>query len=73
MNARSNLVGRTRLGYVLVESQRLDEWQRFAADGLGTHVDRHSPDIYIDTFVTPPILRWVHRCKRPENHHTWRQ
>ena len=45
MTARSDLFGRTRLGYVLVESLRLDEWQRFAADGLGTHVDRHSPDL----------------------------
>ena len=45
MTGRGDLFGRARLGYVLVESQRLDQWQRFAADGLGTHVDRHSPDV----------------------------
>ena len=45
MTARIDLFGRTRLGYLMVESQRLDEWHRFAADGLGVHVDRHSPDV----------------------------
>ena len=45
MTAHCDLFGRTRLSYLLVESQRLDDWQRFAADGLGTHVDRHTPDV----------------------------
>lgn len=35
----SSLYGRIRLGYVLIESARLDDWQRFAAEGLGLHVD----------------------------------
>ena len=45
MNPQESLFGRVRLGYLLVESQRLDEWQRFAADGIGTHVDRIGPDV----------------------------
>lgn len=45
MTAQECLFGRVRLGYLLVESQRLDEWQRFAADGIGTHVDRTGPDV----------------------------
>lgn len=44
MTAIDGLFGHVRLGYVLVASQRLDEWQRFAAEGIGTHVDRVSPD-----------------------------
>lgn len=45
MTTQENLFGRVRLGYLLVESQHLDEWQRFAADGIGTHVDRHGADV----------------------------
>jgi len=45
MSAREGLFGHVRLGYLLVESQRLDEWQRFAADGIGTHVDRIGADV----------------------------
>jgi 2,3-dihydroxybiphenyl 1,2-dioxygenase len=38
--SRSNgLFGRISLGYVVVESRRLPEWQRFATDGLGLHAD----------------------------------
>jgi 2,3-dihydroxybiphenyl 1,2-dioxygenase len=33
------LFGRIGLGYVVVESRKLPEWQRFARDGLGLHVD----------------------------------
>jgi 2,3-dihydroxybiphenyl 1,2-dioxygenase len=39
----TDIFGRVRLGYVLVESQRLDAWRRFGADGLGLHLDT-SPD-----------------------------
>ena len=45
MNAPDSLFGRVKLGYLLVESQRLDDWQRFAADGIGTHVDRIGRDV----------------------------
>lgn len=38
--SRSSLFGRIRMGYLLVESQRLQAWERFAAEGLGLHVDR---------------------------------
>ena len=36
---RSDLFAKVRLGYVLVESRRLDDWRRFGAEGLGLHVD----------------------------------
>lgn len=39
-----SLFGRIRMGYLLVESERLAEWQRFAQEGLGLHVDRVAPD-----------------------------
>lgn len=41
--AATDLFGRIRLGYVVVESRRLPQWQRFARDGLGVHVDA-APD-----------------------------
>jgi len=40
-----DIFGRVRLGYVLVESRRLDAWRRFGADGLGLHLDATSDDI----------------------------
>lgn len=45
MNARlasddtGGLFGRISLGYLVVESRRLSEWQRFAVDGLGLHAN----------------------------------
>ena len=43
MNTKSSnsgsLFGRISLGYVVVESRKLPQWQRFARDGLGVHVD----------------------------------
>lgn len=35
-----SLFGRTSLGYVVVESRKLSEWERFAREGLGVHVDK---------------------------------
>ncbi|MBN3815759.1 extradiol ring-cleavage dioxygenase [Paraburkholderia sp. Se-20369] len=35
-----SLFGRIRMGYLLAESTRLDEWVKFASHGLGLHVDR---------------------------------
>jgi 2,3-dihydroxybiphenyl 1,2-dioxygenase len=34
-----------KLGYVLIESEKLDEWETFTRDGLGLHADRLSPDL----------------------------
>lgn len=34
-----SLFGKVRLGYVLIESNRLVEWKEFGANGLGLHVD----------------------------------
>lgn len=38
--AAPSLFGRVSLGYIVVASRKLDEWQRFAREGLGLHVDR---------------------------------
>ncbi len=35
----NSLFGRVRMGYLLAESVRLDEWAMFAGEGLGLHVD----------------------------------
>lgn len=34
-----------RLGYLVIETEKLDEWERFARDGMGLHADRLSPDL----------------------------
>jgi len=39
---QSTVFGGISLGYVVVESQRLAEWRRFARDGLGLHADAAS-------------------------------
>ncbi|MGU7774825.1 VOC family protein [Burkholderia sp. MR1-5-21] len=44
-SAPASLFGRVRLGYVLAESARQEEWRTFAADGLGLHVDRPQPGV----------------------------
>jgi 2,3-dihydroxybiphenyl 1,2-dioxygenase len=36
----SSLFGRISLGYMVIESRKLAEWQRFAGDGLGLHAER---------------------------------
>ena len=43
--APTSLFGRVRMGYLLAESTRLDEWRRFTADGLGLHVDVAQPGV----------------------------
>jgi 2,3-dihydroxybiphenyl 1,2-dioxygenase len=40
----NDIFGRVRLGYVLVESRRLDAWRRFGVDGLGLHLDASPGD-----------------------------
>ena len=35
-----SLFGRISLGYIVAESRKLSEWQRFAQEGLGVHADR---------------------------------
>ena len=35
----ASLFGRLSLGYTVIESRKLPEWQRFARDGLGLHAD----------------------------------
>lgn len=41
---KPTLFGRVRLGYVVIESERLTDWRRFAEDGIGMHVDRDDRD-----------------------------
>lgn len=39
MSQAESLFGRVKLGYLVVESLKRDEWQRFGAEGLGLHLD----------------------------------
>jgi 2,3-dihydroxybiphenyl 1,2-dioxygenase len=40
----TSLFGRISLGYMVIESRKLAEWQRFATDGLGLHAERVEGD-----------------------------
>lgn len=44
MSARPDIFGAARLGYVVVESNRLTDWHRFGADAIGLHVDELTRD-----------------------------
>ena len=35
-----SIFGKVRMGYALVESGRIAQWQRFAGEALGMHVER---------------------------------
>lgn len=41
---RPDVFGAARLGYLVVESQRLTDWHRFGADAIGLHVDELTRD-----------------------------
>lgn len=41
---RPDVFGAARLGYVVVESNRLTDWHRFGADAIGLHVDELTRD-----------------------------
>lgn len=43
--ASTSLFGRVRMGYLVAESNKLDEWRTFAKEGLGVHVDQPQPDL----------------------------
>lgn len=44
-NTKESLFGRVRMGYLLAESEKLDEWERFTREGLGLHVECPAPDV----------------------------
>ena len=39
-----SVFGRVHLGYVVIETQKFDDWHRFGADAIGLHVDTLSND-----------------------------
>ncbi|UKD51042.1 VOC family protein [Amycolatopsis sp. FU40] len=41
---RPDVFGAARLGYIVVESRRLTDWNRFGADAIGLHVDELTRD-----------------------------
>ncbi|MEV6348776.1 VOC family protein [Actinoplanes sp. NPDC051851] len=45
MRTRPDIFGAARLGYLVVESRRLTDWNRFGADAIGLHVDELTRDV----------------------------
>lgn len=46
-NTLKSLFGRVRMGYLVAESNKLDEWRPFAKEGLGLHVEQPQDDLLI--------------------------
>ena len=40
-----DVFGSVRLGYLVVETNRLTDWKRFGADAIGLHVDELTTDV----------------------------
>ncbi|MDO8650925.1 MAG: VOC family protein [Undibacterium sp.] len=40
----ANVFGAVRMGYVVVESQHIQEWAKFGTEGIGMHLDRLGAD-----------------------------
>jgi 2,3-dihydroxybiphenyl 1,2-dioxygenase len=59
-NQTESLFGRIRMGYLLAESDKLTEWERFTRNGLGLHVeclDRDVLNCRIDQHARRLIIR----------------
>ena len=41
---RPDLFGRVRMGYAVIESNKLDEWRRFLKQGIGLHLESETDD-----------------------------
>lgn len=60
LHAAGRLFGRISLGYLVIHSRRLPEWERFAGEGLGVHTDMTSEGVLalrIDAHQRRIILR----------------
>ncbi len=40
-----NVFGRVHLGYLVIETNKFDDWRRFGRDALGMHLDDALPDV----------------------------
>ncbi len=44
-NELHDIFDQSRVGYVLIESNRLDAWRQFAVDGIGMHLEHEDDDV----------------------------
>ena len=42
--AHTSVFGNVHLGYVVIETEKFDDWRRFGRDAIGMHVDEMTPD-----------------------------
>lgn len=45
LNFDDGIFGAVHLGYVVIETNKFDDWKRFGADAIGLHVDTLTPDV----------------------------
>ena len=45
MTAGTDVFGKVRLGYLVIESEKFGDWKRFGRDGIGMHLDETLPDV----------------------------
>jgi 2,3-dihydroxybiphenyl 1,2-dioxygenase len=56
----SSVFGKVRMGYVLVASQKLKEWEVFGAQGIGMHLDKPEKDVLafrMDDFARRLVIK----------------
>jgi 2,3-dihydroxybiphenyl 1,2-dioxygenase len=41
----TDVFGKVHLGYLVVETEKFDDWRRFGRDAIGLHVDQTLPDV----------------------------
>ena len=45
MTAPTDVFGKVHLGYLVIESEKFDDWKRFGRDAIGMHLDETLPDV----------------------------
>ncbi len=41
----TDVFGKVHLGYLVIETEKFDDWRRFGRDAIGMHLDETLPDV----------------------------
>ncbi len=45
MTTTTDVFGKVHLGYLVIETEKFDDWRRFGRDAIGMHLDESLPDV----------------------------
>lgn len=45
MTALTDVFGKVHLGYIVIETEKFDDWRRFGRDAIGMHLDETLPEV----------------------------